>query len=145
MKKVFLDTNVLLDFLLDREPFNMDIAEILEISLNEGIELCVSSVTITDTHYIIGRSEGVRSADSKVKKILEFVSVENVGQYAIRKSLDSSFKDFEDGVQNYCALESKHKIIVTRNVKDFTESELAIFTPTELLAKINSANYSISS
>ena len=138
MKKVFLDTNVLLDFLLDREPFHLDIAEIIELSINESFKLCVSSITVTDICYIIGRSEGIKAANKKTKKILQLVTVENVGESTVHKSSNSKFKDFEDGVQNYCAIEAKHEIIVTRNVKDFKESELSIMTPKEFLIKLKS-------
>lgn len=138
MRKVFLDTNVLLDFLLDREPFNNDIAEIIELSITESLKLCVSPITITDTNYIIGRSEGARAANRKTKKILELVTVETVGETTIKKSSNSKFRDFEDGVQNFCAVEAKHNIIVTRNIKDFKESELSIMTPKELLTKLKS-------
>ena len=140
MKKVFLDTNVLLDFLLDREPFSNEIAEIIQESINETIQLCVSSITITSANYIISRSEGVNAANRKTAKILKLVSVENVGQSTVQKSSNSEFKDFEDGVQNYCAVEAKHELIVTRNVKDFKQSELAIMTPTEFIAKIKAMN-----
>lgn len=98
----------------------------------------MSSVTITDTNYIIGRSEGIRSANSKTKRILEIMTVENVGESTVHKSSKSKFKDFEDGVQNFFAMESKHKIIATRNVKDFKESKLAILTPKELLVRMKS-------
>ena len=133
-----MDTNVLLDFLLDRKPFNDDIAEIIEYSINNSIQHCVSSVTITDTNYIIGRSEGIRSANSKTKRILEIMTVENVGESTVHKSSKSKFKDFEDGVQSFCAMESKYKIIATRNVKDFKESKLALLTPKELLVRMKS-------
>jgi len=136
MKKVFLDTNVLLDFLLDREPFNDDVAEILEQSLTQSFQICVSSITITDANYIIGRAEGSKAAHKKTKKILELVTVENVGESTVHKSSNSNFKDFEDGVQNFCAVEAKHQIIVTRNVKDFKESKLSILTPKEFLIKM---------
>lgn len=136
MKKIFLDTNILLDFLLDREPFCDDIAAIIENSIENAIQLCVSSVTVTNTNYIIGRSEGQKSANQKTKKLLKLVTVENVGESTVKNSSGSRFKDFENGVQNFCALESNHKIIVTRNVKDFKESKLAILTPKELLSKM---------
>jgi len=67
---------------------------------------------------------------------LKIVQVENVGQSIIRKASNSKFKDFEDAVQNYCAEESGHQIIITRNTKDYKESNLSILTPKEYLAKI---------
>jgi len=107
----------------------------------DSIQLCVSSITITNTNYIVSRSQGSKVANRKTKQIMELVSVESVGESKVRKSAESNFKDFEDGVQNFCAIESGHKIIVTRNTKDFKESDLSILTPKELLSKINSSHY----
>ncbi len=140
MKKVFLDTNVLLDFLLDRAPFNNNIAEIIEHTMKESIDLCVSSITVTDTNYIISRAEGAKIANKKTNEILKLVTVENVGESTVQRASNSKFKDFEDGVQNFCAIEAQHKIIVTRNVKDFRESSLAVMTPKEFLSKITTKN-----
>jgi predicted nucleic acid-binding protein len=133
MKKIFVDSDVILDLLIDSEPFNDDIAEILENSIRDRISVCVSSVTITNLNYIIGRIENRNSAAKKTAKILKLVKVENVGESTVNKSIASKFKDFEDGVQNFCAEESKHKILITRNTKDYKESDLAIMTPKEYL------------
>ncbi len=136
MKKIYVDSDVILDLLLDREPFNDDIAEILENSLKNRIAVCVSSVTITNLNYIIGRIENRNSAAKKTSKILKLVKVENVGESTVSKSIASKFKDFEDGVQNFCAEESKHKVLITRNTKDYKESDLAIMSPREYLTRI---------
>ena len=136
MKKIYVDSDVILDLLLDREPFNDDIAEILENSLKNRIAVCVSSVTITNLNYIIGRIENRNSAAKKTSKILKLVKVENVGESTVSKSIASKFKDFEDGVQNFCAEGSKHKVLITRNTKDYKESDLAIMSPREYLTRI---------
>ena len=136
MKKIFLDSDVLLDLLLDREPFMDNIAEIIENSLSSSIKLCVSPITVTNINYIIGRLENQRKAETLRKKLLKIVQVEKVGQSIINKASNSKFKDFEDAVQNYCAEESGHQIIITRNTKDYKESNLSILTPKEYLAKI---------
>lgn len=136
MSKIFLDCDVLLDLLLDREPFMDDIAEIIEESLSEKVTLCVSPISITNIYYIISKIENQRKADSQIKKILEIVKVEYVDNAIITKAANSRFKDFEDAVQNYCAEAADHKIIVTRNTKDYKESNMSILTPKEYLAKI---------
>lgn len=133
MKKVFIDSDVILDFLLDREPFIEEITEIIEIAIKRKIQLCVASISITNLNYIIARLENPKKASSKTKKILKLVKVESVGESTIIKAINSTFKDFEDAVQNFCAIESDHQIIVTRNVKDYKESELAILTPKEFI------------
>jgi len=136
MKKIFLDSNVLLDLLLDREPFMDNIAQIIENSLSSNIRLCVSPIAVANINYIIGRLENQEKATTQRKKILKIVKVENVGQVIISKATNSKFKGFEDAIQNYCAEESGHQIIITRNTKDYKESNLSILTPKEYLAKI---------
>ncbi|NNL91743.1 MAG: PIN domain-containing protein, partial [Saprospiraceae bacterium] len=100
MKKVFIDSDVILDFLLDREPFIEEITQIIELAIKREFDLCVASISITNLNYIIGRLENTRKASSKTKKILKLVKVENVGQSTIDNAVKSSFKDFEDAVQN---------------------------------------------
>jgi len=136
VKKIYLDSDVLLDLLLDREPFSDDIATLIEKSIESEIKLCTSPISITNINYIIGRLENKNKADLKTKKILEIVSMESIGQRVMDSASNSNFKDFEDGVQNFCAVESGHEIIITRNTKDYKESELSILTPREYLAKI---------
>lgn len=136
MRKVFLDTNIILDLLLDRKPFSDDVAHLLEIANELTIQICVSAVTITDVYYVVAKFEGSKVANTKTAKILELVAVESVGHSTVTKSSKSDFEDFEDGVQNFCAIESKHKIIVTRNTKDFKRSKLSIMTPKEYISKI---------
>lgn len=137
MTKLFLDSDVILDLLLDREPFSEDIAEIMEESESKSIRICISSITITNVNYIIGRIEGYKKAHIKTQKILQLVQVENVGESTVKKAIQSNFKDFEDAVQNFCATEADHNTIITRNVKDYKTSELSIMTPTEFLMKMN--------
>ena len=140
MKRVFLDTNVILDLLLDRKPYSDDITNLIELGIEQGIELCISSVTITDVNYIVGKFQGANAANKKTKQILELVTVENVGQTTVLKASKSVFKDFEDGVQNFCAEESKHKVIVTRNTKDFRKSKLSIMTPKEFITRMKASH-----
>lgn len=138
MNKIFLDSDVLLDLLLDRAPFTDDIAEIIEEALTDKTKLCVSPISITNINYIVGRVENQKKADIQTKRILEIVKIENVGQKIIDKASNSKFKDFEDAVQNYCAESAGHNIIITRNTKDYKESELSILTPKEYLTKLKS-------
>lgn len=136
--KIFIDTDVILDFLLDRKPFSDQIGQLFQLSIDTDLKICVSPTTITNIYYIIGRIENKKQANLKTKKILKLVAVENVCQSTINKAIQSKFKDFEDGVQNFCAIDANHQIIITRNTKDYKESELAIFTPTEYLAQSKS-------
>ena len=137
MKKLFLDSDVLLDLLLDRQPYSNDIEELIENSISNEVELYTSPISITNINYIIGRLENKAKADLKTNKILELVRIEAVNQLVIDQASSSKFKDFEDSVQNYCAVASNHEILITRNTKDYKESELAILAPREYLAKMD--------
>lgn len=136
MKKLFIDSDVLLDLLLGREPFSEDTATLIEKSIESEVKLYTSLLSIANMHYIIGRLENKNKADLKTQKVLKIVGIENLGQSVIDKASKSKFKDFEDSIQNFCAVEAGHEIIITRNTKDYKESELSILTPREYLAKI---------
>ncbi len=136
MKKLYLDSDVLLDLLLDRAPFSEHIAELIEKCIDSGVKLFSSPISITNVNCIIRRLENRKKADSMTKKILKIVHMESVGQKVIDRASNSRFMDFEDSVQNFCAVESGHKIIITRNTKDYKESDLSILTPKEYLAKM---------
>lgn len=138
MNKVYLDSDVLLDLLLDREPFMEDIALLIEKSLESGVRLYSSPISVTNINYIVGKLENQEKADIKTRKLLKLIEIENVGQGVIDKAATSRFKDFEDAVQNYCAEMSGHKILITRNVKDYKESKLSILTPKEYIATLKS-------
>lgn len=134
-----MDTDVILDFLLNQDPYINEITEIIERSVLNEMTLCVSSLTISNLHYIISRIENKKSADNKIRKILKLLTVENVGQTTVIKAMESEFGDFEDGIQNYCAEKADHKVLITRNTKDYKKSSLAIMTPKEFLARRGAA------
>lgn len=131
--KIFLDSDILLGLLLGRELFLDDIKWILQLSLKKQYKLYTSSLIIANIHYLIARTENTRNADDKVNKLTTFLRILNVGEEEIKSSLASKFKDFEDGIQNFCALSSNMDIIVTRNIKDYKPSKLSILTPKEFL------------
>lgn len=132
--KIFLDTNIIIDFLTKREPYSEEIKDIFQYSVEGKYELFISSVSVTNTYYIISKLENASLAKKKIAQLLELVYVLNVGQSTIMKAIDSKFKDLEDGVQSFCAEEGKLKIILTRNVKDFKWSNLTVLTPKEFLS-----------
>ncbi len=134
--KIFLDSDVILDFLLDRKPFSDNIGQLFQLSLDTDLQLCISPTSVTNINYIIGRIQSKKQAHIKTKKILKLVKVETVCETTVNKAIQSRFTDFEDAVQNYCALESNHTIILTRNTKDYKESEMAILTPNEYVKQL---------
>jgi len=85
--KVFLDTDVILDFLLDRKPYSDNIGLIFQLGLANILQICVSPTTITNLNYIIGRIENRTQANLKTKKILTLVKVENLSETTMVKAI----------------------------------------------------------
>jgi predicted nucleic acid-binding protein len=137
MKHLFLDTNILIDFLADRKPHSTEAAKIFNYSLHKKVRLYVAAVSINNIYYIL-RQSLTHSATIKVlHELTEWAEIIAVTDDNIKKSLSSDFKDFEDAIQYHCAKSnSKMDSIVTRNTKDFRHSSISVMTPIEALILI---------
>lgn len=133
---LFLDTNVLIDLIGKREPFYNDIAVIASLAENKKIKLATSSLSFVNTTYVISRNIKQELVLEALKKFRIICDVSTIDDIVIDKSLISSFNDFEDAVQYFSALHHKSEIIITRNKKDFKNSEIPVMTPTEFLVSI---------
>jgi len=140
MKKVYFDTNIILDIALNRKPFVNDALKLIELIENNKIIGFVNSLSIVSVHYIISKNKGKDIARQFIKDILQFFDIVNVDKNIIINALNSNFKDFEDSVQEFSAKNSGIEIILTRNSSDFKNSNLQIFEPSQFtkLKKNNS-------
>jgi predicted nucleic acid-binding protein len=134
--KLFIDANVVLDLILKRQPFFDIIAEILTVAENKNYTLCLSSVTFVNVNYIASKFTDKKNVLESLKKLRILFDVLSVSETEIDKALYSNFNDFEDAVQHYCALINNCDYIITRDSKDFKNSEIPALTPTEFLASI---------
>lgn len=133
---VLVDTNVLLDFVLEREPF-VDYAEqVFEAAKHHSIQLFMSATTITDLYYIARKEKGKEQTLALIEDLLQFVEVASVDKTVILHALRSELPDFEDAVQEGAAKQAAISTIVTRNEADFTQSDLDIYHP-ETFVKIH--------
>lgn len=134
MKKVLIDTDVILDFFFDREPFSENAALILSQCENKKIVGYVTPVIISNVYYLLSKNAKSEKVIEKLKKLLIIVDVLTIDKRMILAALNSNFKDFEDAIQNYTAeINDKVDVIITRNTKDYTKSKLAIMNPSEFL------------
>jgi predicted nucleic acid-binding protein len=134
MKHLFVDTNVVIDFLIDRQPFSIQSAEIFELALADKITVHIAAVSYNNIYYILRQSIGHRETVTLLKKLTSFISILAVSQGTIRKALDSDNTDFEDSIQYYTALSnSKIEAIITRDINGFRNSEIPVMTPGEAL------------
>lgn len=131
--KYFLDTNILLDFLGNRKPFGKFALRILNKSRLGEWELWTSDNSITTSYYIISREIGEENARMKIGKLLNYLEIQPVGKTELQTALASKFRDFEDGVQHFCALSiGGIDGFITRNQRDYKHSQIPIYGPEEL-------------
>ena len=130
MDKILIDTDVLMDFFFDRKPFAEYSTEILNLCADKEIQGFTTPVIISNVYYLLRKTAKHNIIVEKIKQLLTIIEIVKMDKNAALNALNSEFKDFEDALQNFSAIENGHiKIILTRNIKDFKKSELAILTP----------------
>ena len=134
--KVFLDTDVVLDHLADRQPFAEYAHRIFSLAETGELTVCVSSLSFSNLYYILRKLKGGPDALALLRKLKLLVHVTVVGESQIESALASGFTDFEDGIQHFTAkAEGGINAIVTRNQADYSASEMPVLSPEEFLEK----------
>lgn len=136
-KRVFIDTNIMLDFLGERKPFYDSIAKIATLAEKEKLKMVVSPISFATVNYFLAKFENPIIAREKLRKFKIISEICSIDEQTIEKGLNSSIKDFEDALQYFSATESDCKIIITRNGKDFKKSLLPVMTADEFLISLN--------
>lgn len=132
MKHIFLDTNIVIDFLADRKPFSLFAAKLFNFSILGKAKIYVSAVSYNNIYYILRQSHSSVKTLKLLDELSEMTEITDLTKSIIKKSLKSDFKDFEDALQYNCALSLfKVDFMVTRDTKDFKKSTLSIMTPEE--------------
>ena len=134
MKKLFIDTNIVIDLLSRREPFYDESASLFSLADQKIIELYISSLTIANTGYTLLRKKEAKKAKEILRKLRLIVNILPLDNKIIGLALnDDSFSDFEDGLQYFTAIENNQDIIITRNLKDFKASKLPVMTARQFI------------
>jgi len=136
MKKVFVDTNVILDFLMKRSDFFDDVRTIMAMGYNRYCELYMSSLSFSNIAYIARTKLKGEALYKCFSSLRELIKVSSVTQADVDLAIKLQAKDFEDSLQYYSAKSVDADCIVTRNVKDFSFSEIEILTPSEFIEKM---------
>lgn len=130
MDSVLIDTDVILDSFFDRKPFSRFSTEVLNLCEQEQILGFTTPVIISNVYYLLRKAGRHQLVIEKIKQLLTIIEVLNMDKNVVIKALNSEFRDFEDALQNFSAIQNGDiKIVLTRNIKDFSKSELAVFTP----------------
>ena len=126
MQKIFLDTNIILDFLGERENFYEPSAKILTLADQKKIKILTSPSSISNTFYVLAKYENAKIALEKIRKFKLLCSMSIMNDEVVEKAINSDFKDFEDAMQYFSAIASNCDIIVTRNEKDFKNALIPV-------------------
>ncbi len=138
--KIFLDTDVALDHLADRQPFAEYSHRLFALAETGQLTVCVSSLSFSNLYYILRKLKGHADALALLGKLKLLVRIAAVTETEIQSALSSSFKDFEDAIQHFAAkAEGGISTIVTRNKADYSTSEIPVLSPEDFLEKFEPA------
>ncbi len=137
MRKLFVDTNIVIDLLSRREPFFEEAAELFSLADKKQVSLTVSSLTFANTSYTLLRQMDSNKAKSVLRKLRLILRILPLDDKIVGLALnDETFSDFEDGLQYFTAIEDEQEIIITRNLKDFKKSKLPVMTAKQFVESI---------
>jgi predicted nucleic acid-binding protein len=131
--KILFDTNVLLDVLLAREPWYQNALTLWQANDSGQIHGYISATTVTDIFYISRRYTNAKGALEAVITCLDAFSIITIGQDELKQATEMAGSDFEDNLQIVAAKSVHLDAIVTRNVADFQNAQITIFTPEQTL------------
>lgn len=133
---LFIDSDILLDALLVRQPHDNFAMEILSLSDRTGFELFSSAHSLLNVYYFTSKIAGKAAAKKSISLLEQKLNIVPTAKMAIRSGLVSDFIDFEDAVQYAIALESSCQIIITRNIKDYIKSSIPVMTAEQYLKSL---------
>lgn len=132
--KLFIDTNVVLDVLAQREPWFDDSARLLAHVEQGGATGHIAAHTLTTLHYLLARHLGQGKTAAVLIDLTAMLRVEPVDHGVLQQALALGWRDFEDAVQAVTAAQCQADYLVTRNPRDFKQSLIPVITPAEFLA-----------
>lgn len=136
MKRIFLDANIVLDYLLARKPWDAQAAPLWEAITNGTLIACVSTNTLLNVAYIARKQFDVQRMRVALLGLMNLLDIANVDETTLRAALTSSIIDFEDAVQHECALAAGAEAIITRDLNDFQGALIPVFTPADFITNI---------
>ena len=130
MREIFIDTNILIDLVSEREPFSTYARELFIVGEEKSISINICAISYNNVYYIVRKHLGREKAQMSIKLISDITKCLPVDNTIIKQAMTSQFRDFEDAIQYYCALQiPKCEAIITRNIKDFKLSAIPVMRP----------------
>lgn len=137
MKQVLIDTDVLLDCCLNREPFAKDAIQLLSLCELNKIQGYTTPLILSNFYYLVRKNNTHQQVVSILKKLTSILQNIPITTESLMQAIESPFKDFEDALQYHsCVNQGDIQCIITRNKKDFRNSQIAVMLPSEFLAHL---------
>ncbi len=134
--RLLVDTNIVLDLLLEREGLVDDALDAIKTAISNGDKLYLSSSAVTDIYYVIRKIKNSKEDALKgIARIVKVLHLAEVNEKCILAAMDSKMDDFEDAVVDAVAGNIKADYIITRNIKHFKNSQVKALTPIEFLKR----------
>jgi predicted nucleic acid-binding protein len=137
MNRLFLDTNIVLDFITERTPFFDSIASIISLVDKNDFTFVVTPLSYATIFYLTSKNGKQQYALDRLVRFKIVCEICIMDEQIVESALHANMKDFEDALQYFSALKAGCDVIITRNGKDFKKSDLPIMTPSEFLSSIN--------
>lgn len=135
MKKLFLDSDVILDSLLKRPEFYLPATNIFALGYQKKIKLMTSAVAFVNVHYFLDKFDRANKF-SLLKRTRSIMSIITVDEKIVDMALESTFDDTEDAIQHLAAINAKADFIITRNIKGYKSSTIPVLTAEQFLRTI---------
>lgn len=138
--KVLFDTNVILDLLLERFPFYDASSTAIGLAEQSIIYGWLCGTSVTTIHYLISKNLPKKDADRHIRSLLNMFHIASIASAVLNDAIDTNFSDYVDAVIHQSAMHANLEAIITRNVRDFKNSVLPVYTPSEFLTIIESSD-----
>lgn len=136
--KILVDTNILVDYIVCRKPYSDDAENIMLLCKNNQVKGCIAAHTVMNLFYILRKEMSAEERKHLLLYISEFMEINGIDRYKIKNALNNSlFNDVEDCLQMECAKDFSADYIVTRNIKDFQNSDIPAILPDDFLKLFN--------
>ena len=133
MTKIFLDTNIVIDVIGNRQPFSLPAANILNLACTGKAELYATALTFANALYVLRKNLGTADATQCLRQLSEIVRIAPATQWEVERAFHSENPDFEDALQYYAAIAIDADVIITRNPKHFKYATIPVMNAEQYL------------
>lgn len=134
--KILIDTNVILDHLLERKPFNQAATWIFSATEQGLLTSFIGATTVTTVHYLVAKALNVKTANTAIEQLLRLFEVAPITRTVLASAVLLKFTDFEDAVLHEAAVHAGVQAIITRDTKGFRTAKIAVYSSDEFVASI---------